>query len=114
MRTPLFDLMKQARQAGLRLASEEGGGLQIRGSRAHEALVRQLLERKAEVLAVVSVYNGAAPVLDWRKFPISAESRSCILCRHPTLLLDWDRRPCHKRCAEAVIRPADACQDGAA
>lgn len=103
--TALLDLMRQAHQAGLRLASEEGGGLQIRGSRAHEALVRQLLERKAEVLGAVGVYNGVVPVLDWRKFPISAQPRACVICRRPTLLLDWDRRPCHKRCAERAISP---------
>lgn len=102
--TALIDLLKQARQAGLQLASEDGS-LEVRGSRAHEALVRQLLGRKADVLGAVNVCNGVVPVLDWRKFPISAEPQACVICRHRTLLLDWDRRPCHKGCAEQAIAP---------
>lgn len=31
----------------------------------------------------------------------------CSLCHRPTLLIEpYDRRPCHKTCAEAAIAPA--------
>ncbi len=112
--TVLISLLTQARQAGLRLANEDGS-LQVRGSRAHEALVRQLLDRKTEVIGVVNVYSGVVPVLDWRRFPISSEPRACVICRRPTLLLDFDRRPCHKGCAEKSISPiANPRRDSAA
>jgi hypothetical protein len=102
--TALIDLLRQARSAGLRLADDHGT-LRIRGSRAHDALARELLARKPQVLAAVNVYSDAVAVLDWRRFPISQTAEPCVICGRWTLLLDWDRRPCHKGCAERAIAP---------
>lgn len=106
--TALTDLLRQAQAAGFRLATDNGM-LQLNGPRSHETLARKLLARKADVLAAVDVYNGTVPVLDWCRFPISDQPRQCVICGRITVLLDWDRRPCHKQCAEAAIAsPAQA------
>jgi hypothetical protein len=102
--TVLIDLFRQARSAGLRLADDDGT-LRIRGSRTHDALARELLARKPQVLAAVNVYNGAVAFLDWRRFPVSQTVQPCVICRRWTLLLDRDHRPCHKGCAERAIAP---------
>jgi hypothetical protein len=51
--TPVTDLIAQAEGVGITL-SVEGGQLRIRGPRKSEALGRLLLDRKAEVLAVLT------------------------------------------------------------
>ena len=103
--TILIELLAQARRAGLTLAHGDDDALHIRGPRSAEPLVRQLLARKAEVLTTVSVYNGAASRLDWRKGHILDQPQRCVLCGKRTLLIEpYDGRPCHKTCAEAAIR----------
>ncbi len=105
MTTPFLSLIADARRAGLTAARLADGQLVIRGPRAHEALVRALLDRKAEVLAVLAVFNGEAPRLDWRREPILADYQPCALCRRSTLLVEpYDHRPAHKTCAEAMVR----------
>jgi hypothetical protein len=105
MTTSLIDLLAGARHAGFVFARNADGQLVIRGPRSAEPLVRQLLARKAEVLTTVSVYNGAATRLDWRKGHILDQSQPCVLCGKRTLLIEpYDGRPCHKTCAEAAIR----------
>lgn len=112
--TVLIDLLARARAAGLTLARIEGARgeedtLRIRGPRSAEPLVRELLDRKESVLTTVSVYNGTAPRLDWRKGRILGQPQPCLLCGRPTILLDpYDERPCHKGCAEAAIRQGTA------
>jgi len=102
--TILIELLAQARRAGLTLAHGDDDTLHIRGPRSAEPLVRQLLARKTEVLTTVSVYNGAATRLDWRKGQILDQPRPCILCGKQTLLIEpYDSRSCHKSCAEAAI-----------
>ena len=105
MTTSLIGMLAGARGAGLIFAHSADGQLVIRGPRSAEPLVRQLLARKAEVLTVVSVYNGAAARLDWRKDQILDQPQLCVLCGKRTLLIEpYDGRPCHKTCAEAAIR----------
>lgn len=105
MTTPLLELLAAARRAELVLARRADGQLVIRGPRKHEQLVRALLDRKPDVLAVLAVCSGGAPRLDWRREPILEQPRPCALCCRPTLLIEpYDGRPCHKTCAEAAIR----------
>jgi hypothetical protein len=102
--TALLDMLAAARRAGLVLTRRDDQ-LVIRGPREHEQLVRALLDRKPDVLAVLAVYNGEVPRLDWRREPLLADYKPCALCRRSTLLVEpFDGRPCHKTCAEAVIR----------
>lgn len=104
MTSPLLDLLANARRAGLALARRDGQ-LVIRGPREHERLVRALLDRKPDVLAVLAVYRGEVLRLDWRRGQVLDHPRPCSLCRGPTLLVEpYDGRPCHKTCAEAAIR----------
>jgi hypothetical protein len=114
--TALIDLVQQARAAGFRLAAGENKTLLVNGPRNREDLARELLARKSEILSTgaVHVYSGTVTVLDWRRAPISEDSRPCVICSRPTLLLDWDRRPCHKRCAETAIAPPSAGEGRAA
>lgn len=108
--TALIELLAVARNAGLTLARiEDARGeddtLRVRGPRSAENVVRDLLGRKDHVLSTVSVYNGTALRLDWRREPILGDFQPCALCRRPTLLIEpYDGRPCHKSCAEAAIR----------
>lgn len=105
MTAPLLELLAAARRAELILARRADGQLVIRGPRKHEQLVRAMLVRKPDVLAVLAVYSGGAPRLDWRREPILGESQPCALCCRPTLLIEpYDGRACHKTCAEAAIR----------
>jgi len=67
MTAPFLSLISDARRAGLTAARLPDGQLVIRGPRAQESLVRALLDRKAEVLTVLPVFNGEAPRLDWRR-----------------------------------------------
>jgi hypothetical protein len=104
--TTVITLLSRARMAGLRLADEEGV-LRVRGPRTQEALVGELLARKKDVLGAVHVYNRTASRLDWRRGQILDEPVPCVLCGRRTILLDlWDRKPCHKSCAEAAIAGA--------
>jgi hypothetical protein len=103
--TPFLELIASARRAGLVLARNSDGQLVIRGPRAHEQIVRALLARKADVLAVMAVYNGEVRRLDWRREPILGEMQPCSLCHRRTVFIEpFDRRPSHKTCAEAAIR----------
>lgn len=102
--TGLLESLSRARQAGLVLTRRDTE-LVIRGPRAYESLVRVLLNRKADVLALLPVYNGTATRLDWRQEPILSEPEPCVLCHWPALLIEpYDQRPCHKTCAEAALR----------
>jgi hypothetical protein len=104
MTAPLLDLIADARRAGLVIA-RRADQLVVRGPRTHEPLVQALLDRKPDVLAVIAVYGGEAPRLDWRKGRILDHPQPCALCSRPTLLIEpYDQRPCHKGCAEAAIR----------
>jgi hypothetical protein len=104
MTTTLIDLLAQARRAGLVIMHRTDGQLVIRGPRSHEPLVRSLLARKPDVIAVLAVYNGTAPCLDWRRERILDQPLPCIRCRRPTLLVEpYHSQPCHKTCAEAAI-----------
>lgn len=101
----LIQLLAQARRTGLVLADGPGGQVVIRGPRSCEPLVRSLLARKADVLGVLAIYNGRVQRLDWRREPILSTPRPCVLCSRSTLLIEpYDSQPCHKTCAEAVIR----------
>jgi hypothetical protein len=101
----VIDLLVQARRTGLTLACGPDDTLRIRGPRSAEPLVRELLERKEDVLTTVNVYNGTAPRLDWRRGKILDQPKPCVLCGKKTLLIEsYDGRPCHKSCAEAAIR----------
>lgn len=103
--TPLLDSIAAARRAGLVLTRKPDGQLVIRGPREHEQLVRSLLDRKHDVLAVLAVYTGDARCLDWRHARVLADMQPCVLCQRPSLLIEpYDGRPCHKMCAEAAIR----------
>ncbi len=105
MTIPLLDLLASARRAGLLLGRREDGQLLIRGPREHEPLVRSLLVRKAEVLAILAVYDGTVTGLDWRHARALDKKQPCALCRRPALLIEpYDNRPAHKVCAEAAIR----------
>jgi Fe-S-cluster-containing hydrogenase component 2 len=107
--TALIDLLARAHAAGLQLSHGEDDTLRVRGSRSAEAIVRELLERKEAVLTTLSVYNGTAPRLDWRKGRILDRPQPCVLCGKATILLEpYDDRPCHKGCAEAAIRQGTA------
>ena len=87
--------------------------LVIRGPRSQQPLVRALLARKPDVLAVLAVYNGDAQRLDWRRERILDQMQPCSLCCQSTLLIEpYDGRPCHKSCAEAAIRWGTAQNDG--
>jgi hypothetical protein len=104
MSTPLLTLLVGARRAGLVLARRDDQ-LIIRGPREHEQLVRALLARKPDVLAVLPAYSGAVPSLDWSRAKVLGECQPCALCHRPALLVEpYDHRPCHKVCAEAAIR----------
>ena len=103
----LIEMLAQGRQAGLTLTLTRGDDdtLRIRGPRSAGPVARELLGRKEDVLTAVSVYNGAAPRLDWRKGQILDQPQPCVLCGKRTLLIEpYDGRPCHKTCAEAAIR----------
>jgi hypothetical protein len=101
----VIDLLEQARRSKLILSCSDGETLSIRGPRSAEPLVRELLERKADVLTTVNVYNGLAGRLDWRKGKILDQPKPCVLCGKKTLLIEpYDNRPCHKTCAETAIR----------
>jgi len=105
MSAPLLDLIAAARRAGLVVMRKPDGQLIIRGPRKHEQLVRALLDRKPDVLAVLAVYCGEVQRLDWRREPVLGDPQPCALCRRSTLLVEpYDGRPCHKTCAEAAIR----------
>ena len=96
-------------RAGLTVARIDGTSgeedtLRIRGPRSAEPLARELLARKEDVLTTVSVYNGPARHLDWRRGRTSDKPKPCFLCGRPALCIEpWDGRPCHKSCAEAAI-----------
>jgi hypothetical protein len=105
MTATFIQLLAQARRAGFIFADGPDGQLVIRGPRSCEPLVRSLLARKADVLSVLTIYNGLVQRLDWRRQPILGIPQPCILCLRPTLLIEpYDSQPCHKTCAEAVIR----------
>ncbi len=94
MTAPFLSLISDARRAGLTAARLPDGQLVIRGPRAQESLVRALLDRKAEVLTVLPVFE-----------PILGDYKPCALCGRSTWLIEpYDGRPCHKTCAEAVLR----------
>jgi hypothetical protein len=105
MTTAFIQLLARARRSGLVFAAGPDGQLVIRGPRSCEPLVHALLARKADVLGVLAIYNGRVERLDWRRQPILSTLQPCVLCRCPTLLIEpYDSQPCHKTCAEAVIR----------
>ncbi|HZR53641.1 MAG TPA: hypothetical protein VFB06_29555 [Streptosporangiaceae bacterium] len=107
--TGLIELLAQARQAKLDIEQKDDR-LVIRGPREHERLVRALLDRKPEVLSVLAVYNGEVSRLDWRREPILSQAAPCALCGRSTFLIEpYDRRACHKTCAEAAIRWGSSC-----
>lgn len=105
MTAALIHLLAKARRSGLVFADGPDGQLVIRGPRSCEPLVRSLLVRKTDVLSVLAIYNGLVQRLDWRRQPILGTPQPCILCLRPTFLIEpYDGQPCHKTCAEAVIR----------
>jgi hypothetical protein len=105
MTTMFIQLLTQARRSGLVFADGPEGQLVIRGPRSCEPLVRSLLARKADVITVLAIYSGRVQRLDWRRQPILDKPQPCVLCGHPTLLIEpYDSQSCHKTCAEAVIR----------
>jgi len=105
MTAPLLDLLASARRAGLILTRQAEGQLVIRGPRTHEQLVQSLLARKPDVLTVLAVYAGEVTGLDWRHARVLDKKQPCTLCRRPALLVEpYDQRPCHKTCAETMIR----------
>ena len=63
----VIELLAEAHRVGLALSREPDDTLRIRGPRAAGPIARQLLARKNDVLATVSVYNGQVARLDWRK-----------------------------------------------
>jgi hypothetical protein len=100
----VIELLVQARSRRLTLTCGEDDTLRIRGPRSAEPIVRELLERKADVLTTVNVYNGLVKRLDWRKGRILDQPEPCVLCGKKTLPIEpYDGRPCHKGCAEAAI-----------
>lgn len=106
MTAPLLELLAEARRAGLtaRLDGQDGQ-LIIRGPREHEQLVRALLARKADVLAVLPAYTGTVPSLDWHRATVLREYQPCALCGRKAMLIEpYDGRPCHKTCGEAAVR----------
>lgn len=104
--TGLISLVIQARQVGLVLDQGEGGRLIVRGDREHERLVRQLLDRKAEVLTLVDLFTGRRAALDWSQAKVGAQPGRCVLCRSWAILRDpFDDTPCHKVCAEQQLSP---------
>ena len=54
----VIELLAEAHRVGLALSREPDDTLRIRGPRAADPIARQLLARKSDVLATVSVYNG--------------------------------------------------------
>ena len=105
MTTALIQLLAQARRAGLVFVHGPDDQIVIRGPRSCEPLVRALLTRKADLLTVLAIYNGHVQRLNWRREPILGQPQPCVLCRRSTLLIEpYDSQPCHKTCAEAVIR----------
>lgn len=102
--TELIELLARAHRARLAF-SRKGDRLVIRGPREHEPLVRALLARKPEVLGLIAICNGRVGHLDWRREPLLNQLQPCALCgRLARLVEPYDRRPCHKTCAEAAIR----------
>lgn len=100
----VIELLAEAHRVGLALWREPDDTLRIRGPRAAGPIARQLLARKNDVLATVSVYNGQVARLDWRKGTILEQPRLCVLCGRQTLLIEpYDGQPCHKTCAEDAI-----------
>ena len=55
MTTTLIDLLTEAHRAGLILTHRTDGQLVIHGPRWHQPLVRSLLARKPDVIAVLAV-----------------------------------------------------------
>lgn len=109
----VIELLAEAHRVGLALSHEPDDTLRIRGPRAAGPIARQLLARKNDVLATVSVYNGQVARLDWRKGTILDQPRLCVLCGRQTLLIEpYDGRPCHKTCAEDAIGQGAAMPPG--
>lgn len=106
--TPLIILLNRARAAGL-VIDRDGDKLHIRGGRSHERLVKELLNRKTDILPIVDLYNGRAIGLDWRHAAVAEKPRRCVLCHRWAMLRDpFDFTPMHKTCAEDRIRPLTA------
>lgn len=104
--TALMMLVTDARRTGLTLDRSAGGTLTVRGPRSAEALVRQLLDRKAEVLPFVEVYNGRSTLLDWRHATVTNRASRCLLCQRWALICDpYDGQAVHKTCVEKNICP---------
>lgn len=100
----IIELLAEAHRVGLALSREPDDTLRIRGPRAAGPIARQLLARKNDVLATVSIYNGQVARLDWRKGTILEQPQPCVLCGRQTLLIEpYDGQPCHKTCAEDAI-----------
>lgn len=104
MTAPLLELFTAAHRARLTL-TRDGTKLVISGPRSNAELAAALIARKGDVLPLLPVWTGDAPRLDWRREPILSDFRPCALCHRSTLLVEpYDGRPCHKTCAESVIR----------
>jgi hypothetical protein len=105
----VFQLLADAQRAGITMTRNPAGtGINVDGPPTAGPLVAALRERTALLRNVYWVYTGVAPLLDWQNEHrvTVAPTRPCHLCGQPTSLLDpFDRRPCHKTCAEAAIKP---------
>ncbi|GLH97130.1 hypothetical protein [Phytohabitans aurantiacus] len=105
-----IQVLADAQRAGVTLTrNPTGTGINVDGPPAAGPLVADLRERGALLRHVFWVYTGIAPLLDWQnehRATVIEPTRPCHLCGRPTSLLDpFDRRPCHKTCAETAIKP---------
>jgi hypothetical protein len=108
-----FQLLADAQRAGITLnRNPTGTAINVDGPPAARSLVADLRERTALLRNVFWVYTGVAPLLDWQnehRATVIDPARLCHLCARATSLLDpFDRRPCHKTCAEEAIKPRAA------
>lgn len=94
MATPLVLLVQQAHQIGVRVERRRDGSLGIRTGAAADTVARALRARDVEVLRL----------FDWTGAQLG-DPAPCLLCGGPAMLRDpVDGRPCHKVCADRLIR----------
>jgi hypothetical protein len=104
----LLDLLSRARAAGLTM-SREDDRLVVSGPQAGEVVARELLARKSEVLRVLPVLDGTAPVLDWSDAVLSLRPAPCRGCARAAHLHDpADGNAWHKACYETALREISA------
>jgi hypothetical protein len=108
-----IQLLADAQRAGITLNRNPAGtAINVDGPPVARSLVADLRERTALLRNMFWVYTGIAPLLDWQnehRATVIDPARPCHLCGRPTSLLDpFDRRPCHKTCAEAAIKPSSS------